>query len=282
MAQLALDLVLGFGIGLSLGLMGGGGSLLTVPALVYLVGQTPQAAVTTSLAIVGANSLMGASFHRAQGTLNWTVALSFGGAGMLVAYLAAGLSTMMPDALLLVAFAILMLLVGILLLTRGNREAAGFDSPRPLPIVIASGAGVGLLTGILGVGGGFLIVPALVMLVGLPMQMAVGTSLIIIAMNSLAGFLGHAGDGSLNLTLTLIFTVAGLLGTFVGARLNKRLPAWKLQKVFAGFVIVLALFLLYDNLPHIFCRSSGCIWRKYVYPTILCRRPWMRFIPDWL
>lgn len=252
MAQLALDLALGFGIGLSLGLMGGGGSLLTVPALVYLVGQTPQAAVTTSLAIVGANSLMGASFHKAQGTLNWKVALSFGGAGMLVAYLAAGLSKMLPEAVLLIAFAFVMLLVGGLMLTRGNGGSAGTPAPRPLPVVIASGAGVGLMTGILGVGGGFLIVPALVMLVGLPMQMAVGTSLIIIAMNSLAGFLGHASDGSFNLTLTAIFTAAGLIGTFAGARLNRHLPAGKLQKVFAWFVIALAFFLLYDNLPHLF------------------------------
>lgn len=252
MSQLALDLVLGFGIGLSLGLMGGGGSLLTVPALVYLVGQTPQAAVTTSLAIVGANSLMGASFHRVQGTLNWKVALSFGGAGMLVSYLSAGLSRLLPEALLLVAFAVVMLLVGGLMLTRGNNDSAEICAPRPLPVVIASGAGVGLMTGILGVGGGFLIVPALVMLVGLPMQMAVGTSLVVIAMNSLAGFLGHAGDGYFNMTLTVIFTVAGLLGTFAGARLNKRLPAGKLQKVFAWFVIVLAFFLLYDNLPHLF------------------------------
>lgn len=252
MAQLALDLVLGFGIGLSLGLLGGGGSLLTVPALVYLVGQTPQSAVTTSLAIVGANSLLGASFHRAQGALNWKVALSFGGAGMLVSYLAAGLSRLLPEALLLVAFAAIMLLVGGLMLTRRGNSSDIVSAPRPLAVVIASGAGVGLLTGILGVGGGFLIVPALVMLVGLPMQMAVGTSLIVIAMNSLAGFLGHAGDGSFNATLTAIFTIAGLIGTFAGARLSRFLPAEKLQKIFAWFVIALAFFLLFDNLPQIF------------------------------
>jgi hypothetical protein len=248
MAQFSLDLVLGFGIGLSLGLMGGGGSLLTVPALVYLVGQTPQSAVTTSLAIVGANSLMGASFHRSQGTLNWKVALTFGGAGMLVAYLAAGLSNMMPEAILMVAFAIVMLLVGGLMLMRAREDVTEMTVPRSFPVVIASGAGVGLMTGILGIGGGFLIVPALVMLVGLPMQMAVGTSLIVIAMNSLAGFLGHVGDGSFNIALTAIFTLAGLVGTFAGARLNKRLPAGRLQKGFAWFVVALAFFLLYDNL----------------------------------
>ena len=252
MAQFALDLALGFGIGLSLGLLGGGGSLLTVPALVYLVGQTPQSAVTTSLAIVGANSLMGASFHRAQGTLNWKVALSFGSAGMLVAYLAAGLSKMLPEAVLLIAFALVMLLVGGMMLTRHASNSNELPTPRPLPVVIASGASVGLMTGILGVGGGFLIVPALVMLVGLPMQVAVGTSLIVIAMNSLAGFLGHVGDGSFNPALTVIFVAAGLVGTFAGARLTKRLPAGRLQKAFAWFVMALGLFLLYDNLPKVF------------------------------
>ncbi len=249
MAQLALNLALGFGIGLSLGLMGGGGSLLTVPALVYLAGQTPQSAVTTSLAIVGANSLLGASFHRAQGTLNWRVALMFGGAGMAAAYAASGISKLLPPAALLSAFALLMLLVGGLMLARREQKNDSERTPRPWTVVIASGVAVGVLTGILGVGGGFLIVPALVMLVGLPMQVAVGTSLIVIAMNSLAGFLGHVGSGLFNLPLTLIFTAAGLLGTFVGARLARRLPAHKLQKIFAVFVVVLALFLLADNLP---------------------------------
>ena len=252
MAQFALNLVLGFGIGLSLGLLGAGGSLLTVPALVYLVGQTPQAAVTTSLAIVGANSLMGASFHRAQGALNWKVAFSFGGAGMLLAYLAAGLSSLLPEAALLVAFAFIMLIVGGMMLTHRNEDSDDTYSPRPLPVVIASGAGVGLMTGILGIGGGFLIVPALVMLVGLPMQMAVGTYLVIIAMNSLAGFLGHAGGGSFNVSLTIIFIATGLIGTFSGARLSKRLHTQKLQIAFAWFVTVLAFFLLFDNLPYLF------------------------------
>lgn len=111
---------------------------------------------------------------------------------------------------------------------------------------------MGLLTGALGVGGGFLIVPALVMLVGLPVQMAVGTSLVVIALNSAAGFLGHVGNGSLDLVMIATFVVAGLVGTFFGSRLARRMPSSKLQKAFAWFVIVLALFLLYDNLPKVF------------------------------
>ena len=249
--MIPLELALGFGIGLSLGLLGGGGSLLTVPALVYLVGQTPQAAMTTSLAIVGANSLMGALMHRAQGTLDWKVALIFGGAGMLASYFAVGFSSQWSPEVLLIAFALLMLIIGSMLFFRKNSETETPFSTKPLWLVLASGTGVGLLTGVFGVGGGFLIVPALVMLVGLPIQMAVGTSLVVIAMNSVAGFLGHMGRGSFDLFLTLIFTSAGLAGTFAGTKLSSRISSSKLQKAFAGFVIVLALFLLYDNLPKI-------------------------------
>lgn len=243
-----LELMLGFGIGLSLGLLGGGGSLLTVPALVYLVGQTPQAAVTTSLAIVGANSMVGALFHGSYGRLNWKVALTFGTVGMLVSYLSANISRHISSELLLVLFALLMIGIGTLLLIRGAKEEQAEYTARPLWLIVASGSIVGLLTGILGVGGGFLVVPALVMLVGLPTQMAISTSLIIIAMNSIAGFLGHVGSGSMDWMVTLTFTSAGLLGTFSGMKLSRRLSSLKLQKAFAVFVIGLAIFLLIDHL----------------------------------
>ena len=243
-----IELVLGFGIGLSLGLLGGGGSILTVPALVYLVGQTPQVAVTTSLAIVGANSVMGAMFHNSKGKLDWKVALVFGSAGMLVAYLSAGISKHIAPEVLLVAFAVLMLVIGMLLMLRRTGGEETSYTAKPLWLVLVSGAGVGLLTGILGVGGGFLVVPALVMLLGLPVQVAVGTSLVIIAMNSLAGFLGHVGSGSFDWMVTLVFVAAGLVGTFSGMRLSSRLSSSKLQKMFAIFVIALAFFLLFDNL----------------------------------
>lgn len=249
--MIPLKLALGFGIGLSLGLLGGGGSILTVPALVYLVGQTPQAAVTTSLAIVGANSLMGAFFHQAQGSLDWKVALTFGGAGMLTSFLSANISKQLPPAFLMVAFAFLMLAIGVMLFVRRDLSSV-VVSAKPVPVVLASGAGVGLLTGVLGVGGGFLAVPALVMLVGLPVHMAVGTSLLVIAMNSGAGFLGHTGSGSFDFLTIIVFVVAGLAGTSAGAKLSNRLSASKLQKSFAGFVVLLAFFLLYDNLPKIF------------------------------
>ncbi len=252
MPTLLLSLVLGFGIGGSLGLLGGGGSILTVPALVYLIGQTPQVAVATSLAIVGANSALGAFFHRSQGTLNWQVALIFGGTGMIFSYLAAGLSKQLSPDVLMVAFAMLMLIVGIALV-RQKPTMQRLEEKNSLKLwkVLVGGASVGLLTGILGVGGGFLIVPALVMLVGMPMHQAIGTSLVVITMNSLSGFLGHLSGMTLDIPLILIFIAAGVIGTFAGARLGKRLDATMLRKAFSLFVIGLAVFLLYDNLPKI-------------------------------
>ena len=244
--QVVVDVLLGFTIGLSLGLLGGGGSILTVPALVYVVGQSPQAAVTASLVIVGANSAMGAFMHRSQGSLNWKVALVFGGVGMTAAYLAAGWSKALPSDVLMMLFAALMLTVGLFMMLKPTPLAR--EEGRGWLVTILSGAGVGLLTGFLGVGGGFLIVPALVMLVGLPMRQAVGTSLVIIAMNSMAGFLGHLDGPPIDLFVVAIFVTAGLMGALMGARLTRFVKPEHLRKGFAAFVIGLAIFLLVDNL----------------------------------
>jgi len=245
--MLLLIFGIGFGVGTLLGLLGGGGSIITVPALVYLVGQSPQVAVTTSLAIVGANSVMGAFLHNAHGALNWRVAFIFGGSGMVMSYISAGLSKQFSPILLMIAFAVLMLLIGGLMVFYRPTEGAK-EHPISLIKVVISGALVGLLTGFLGVGGGFLIVPALVMLVGLPMKQAIGTSLVVIAMNSASGFLGHIGGEPIDTALIFAFVMAGMAGTFVGVELGRRISPDMLRKGFAGFVIVLALFLLIDNM----------------------------------
>ncbi|MCS6869866.1 MAG: sulfite exporter TauE/SafE family protein [Anaerolineae bacterium] len=242
-----LDGVLGLVIGLTLGLLGGGGSILTVPMLVYLVGQTPQAAVTASLMIVGANSALGVLFHRANGAVSWRTALLFGSVGMAFAYLAANFSKFFPAEALMIAFALLMLVVGALML-RKKSEPKADQVELSWRKVLIGGAGVGALTGFLGVGGGFLIVPALVMLVGLPMKQAVGTSLVVIAMNSAAGLLGHLGETPLDFGMIAVFVGAGLLGTFIGARLTRWLKPEQLRQAFAVFVIGLAAVLLMDNL----------------------------------
>lgn len=244
-----IDISLGLIIGLSLGLLGGGGSILTVPALVYIVGQTPQAAITASLVIVGANSMMGAFFHRAQGTVNWRTAFMFGGVGMITAYLAAGLSHLLPQNLLLMLFGLLMLVVGAYMLKRRTPQPRAEQENR-IGVLLIAGAAVGVLTGFLGVGGGFLIVPALVMVVGLPMRQAVGTSLVVIAMNSVAGLLGHLAHPSpLNLSLLALFVAGGLAGTRAGATLAHRIQGQMLQRAFAVFVVLLAVGVLVDTMP---------------------------------
>lgn len=243
-----IDSLLGFAIGLVLGFLGGGGSILTVPALVYIVGQSPQAAITASLIIVGSNASLGAMFHRRNGSLNWRVALVFGSVGMVTAYFAAGLSYLIPPVVLMTLFATLMLVVGAFMLWRKTPARADDDtSTRGWVITIVSGAGVGVLTGFLGVGGGFLIVPALVMLVGLPVRQAVGTSLVVIAMNSLAGFLGHLSNLTLDMLVVGIFVGAGFLGAFAGARLARILKPELVRSSFAVFVMLLGVILLVDN-----------------------------------
>lgn len=246
--SLGVDGAFGFLIGLILGFLGGGGSILTVPVLVYIVGQQPHAAVTASLLIVGANATLGAFFHRLQGTLDWQVALVFGGVGMVSTYLASGVSKLMTPTTLMVLFALLMLIVaGWMLLSKTPIKSEGRE--RSWWLTALCGASVGLLTGILGVGGGFLIVPALVLFVGLPMRKAVGTSLLVIAMNSLAGLLGHLQGVELNWPVIGIFVAAGIVGNFAGVRLTRVIKPGQMRAGFALFVIVLAIVLLYDNLP---------------------------------
>ncbi len=247
--NIPLDLLLGFGIGLSLGLIGGGGSILTVPTLVYLVGQSPQVAITTSLAIVGANSLAGIHLHQRAHNINLRVALLFGIVGMLAAYLVADFSAQIPPALLLTLFALLMILVAVRMLISSEKAFNPSEKPASLLLILATGLSVGMLTGILGVGGGFVIVPALVMLVGLPMTQAVGTSLVIIALNSLAGFIGHVKYAACDIPILAIFSLGGLLGVLAGTRICHQVSANTLRKVFAAAVLCLAAYLLWDNLP---------------------------------
>lgn len=243
----------GIVIGLSLGLLGGGGSILTVPILIYALGQDAQAAVATSLAIVGTNAVVGTVMHWRAGHVRVRQALLFGAAGMAGAYFAAGLSSLVSDELLLVFFAILMLVIGSLMLrplpVREAEETESRSQLAQLGLTLLAGAGVGVLTGFLGVGGGFLVVPALVLVLRMSMADAVGSSLLVIGLNSAAGLAGHLQGGELNLPLVITFALAGVLGLALGSRWSHRWPAARLRQAFAGLVFVLAVTLLVLNVP---------------------------------
>lgn len=241
-------------IGLSLGLLGSGGSILTVPVLVYLVGEPEKLAIAESLAIVGAISLFGALRFALKGQVEWRQVWMFGLPGMLGTSLGALLSRGLAGSVQLMVFAVVMLLAAAMMFRPPPHPAGGAPRRRPAALTVMDGLGVGVLTGLVGVGGGFLIIPALVLLGGLPMGMAVGTSLAVITLNSFTGFYRHAQllSGTpehLNWPLMLVFAAIGMAGSFVGSRLGGRVSNTGLRRGFAGFLVAMGVFVLASNLP---------------------------------
>lgn len=242
-----LALTLGAGIGLALGLLGGGGSVITVPVLVYAAGVSPADAVAMSLAVVGGTSLVGAWLKHREQQVHKQATMMFGGIGMMGAWAGAHLTPLVAPKMLLVLFALLMATIATIMLLRKESELTPKPECRPFRCLL-SGLGVGVLTGFLGVGGGFLLVPAMVIFGRLPMKMAVGTSLVVIAFNSFAGLIGHGLNARLDWSLTGAFLLVAVIGMIAGSRLAKDFPVARLQKVFAGFVMAVAAFLLLKNL----------------------------------
>lgn len=243
--HLLLALALASLIGVSLGVLGGGGSILAVPVLVYVARMDVHAAIGSSLAIVGATALVGGVAHARKGRADLRAAALFGGAGMLGAPLGALATHAVAPRALLLLFALLMLAVGALML-RGRPPARPAVRPHPAALPFA-GLGVGLLTGFLGVGGGFLIVPALTLLGGLPIHRAVGTSLLVIAASGVAGLLGHLRQGEMALGPTAAFTASAILGALFGVRVGAGLDPGRLRRAFALFVVLVGLALLARN-----------------------------------
>lgn len=244
-------------IGLSLGLLGSGGSILTVPVLVYLVGEPEKLAIAESLAIVGGISLVGAIPYALKRQIDWRSVLWFGLPGVVGTYLGAALSVYLSGVVQLLLFAAVMLLAAVMMFrpSKANLEVTALHQRSPLKIG-AEGLGVGVLTGLVGVGGGFLIIPALVLLGGLPMSLAVGTSLLIIAAKSLTGFYKYVHvlqeqNLSMHWNLIGLFIVIGIAGSFLGTRLGKTIPNNILKKGFAGFLVVMGLYVLATNMPRV-------------------------------
>lgn len=243
-----LALTLSAAIGLSLGVLGSGGSIITLPVLVYAGGIEPRAAVPMSLAIVGGTSLAGAAAKMRAGELNLRAAAIFAAAGIPAALLGAQLTPLVPPSVLLILFALLMFAVAARMLWKRDETVEPLPDCRPLRCM-AAGGGVGALTGFLGVGGGFLIVPAMVMAARMPLKLAIGTSLAVIAVNSFAGLAGHLRHTAVDWPLSLAFLGLALVGMFAGVLIACRIQARALARWFAWFVIAVAVFVVAQNLP---------------------------------
>lgn len=248
--MLILAALLSLLIGVSLGLLGGGGSILTLPILVYVLHVEPRTAIAMSLFVVGITSVMGSVAHARSGRVRFRTGLVFSATAMAAAYGGGQIASLLPARVLLLAFATMMLITAIAMM-RGRRASAAAEAPGEGSVlkILAVGAAVGLVAGLVGAGGGFLIVPALALFGGLAMPEAVGTSLLVIALQSFAGFAGHAGHVHLDWTLTAVVSAAAVAGSFAGARLGRGLSPEALRKGFAWFVLAMAVFLLAQQLP---------------------------------
>jgi uncharacterized membrane protein YfcA len=244
-------------IGLSLGLIGGGGSILALPILVYVMGIPPKPAVAMTLVIVGTVSLLGVIPHWRAGNVNLKKVALFGPATMVGAYLGARLAGLVTDSFQMLLFAAVMLLASVLML-RDKKAVVQIatleDGVYVEPVykyywlwLLTVGIAVGVLTGLVGVGGGFAVVPALVLLGKTSMKEAIGSSLLIIALNSVTGFLGYLGEVDLNWGLMGSFIIAASLGTIGGAYLSQFVQASQLRKGFAFFLLAMGAFILFQN-----------------------------------
>jgi hypothetical protein len=240
----ALGLVLALAIGVSLGFFGGGGSILTVPLLVYVFGLPPKEAIASSLLVVALASGFAALQHGRAGNVRTRVALFFGAAGMAGAYLGARAAAFVDGRVLLLLFAAVMGLTG-LAMWRGRLVAAPGAAQAVAPVrLLLQGLAVGSFTGLVGAGGGFLIVPALVLWAGLPMAAAVGTSLLVIVLSSLAGYAGYAAHVRADARLVAAVAACAIVGSIAGARLTRLVAPASLRRAFAGFVLAMAAGML--------------------------------------
>jgi uncharacterized membrane protein YfcA len=251
-------------IGISLGLIGGGGSILTVPVMVYILKIDPVLATAYSLFVVGSTSLVGAGTYMKKGLVDYKTALVFAIPSFIAVFLTRKfLVPALPDPLFTVGEAIITKNIGIMVFFALIMLAASYsmitakkcvdcDEDEPVvfnfPMIALEGSVVGVITGIVGAGGGFLIIPALVLLAKLPMKMAVGTSLLIIAAKSLIGFLGDLSTQTIDWQMLLIFTSLSIVGIFIGSALSKKINEKVLKTGFGWFVLVMGIYIITKEL----------------------------------
>jgi len=248
-----LGLISGIATGLVLGIFGSGGSIIAVPALLYLLGLGGKEAIAMSLGIVAVTATISAIDNWRHGNVNLRVTAVFGLFGVIGTYAGARLGVLTPVMVQLVLFALVMYAAAWKMLSKQKAMAAGepaADEPvfgRRMAHVAIHGIVVGVLTGLVGVGGGFLIVPALVLLSGIPIRQAIGTSLAIVAIKSYAGFAGYLGAVPINHTLMASFTGVAVVSSLVGTRLARRLHSEMLKRGFAWFLVIVASYILYKS-----------------------------------
>jgi uncharacterized membrane protein YfcA len=260
-----LGYILAVIVGISLGLIGSGGSILTVPILVYVMGVNPVLATAYSLFIVGSTALVGGVQSAIQKRVDFKTVLIFGIPSIAAVYATRmWLVPVIPNELftigslvitkaiaLMLLFAVVMILASVSMIRPGKNKEIDENAPRVYnyPMILLEGAVVGLLTGLVGAGGGFLIIPALVLLARMPMKLAVGTSLFIIAAKSLIGFIGDLqGSEIIDWKLLGIFTAFSVVGIFIGILLSKKIPGQKLKKGFGWFVLVMGIYIIIKEL----------------------------------
>jgi len=251
-------------IGISLGLIGGGGSILTVPVLVYIMGIDPMLATAYSLFVVGSTSLVGAGTYMKKGLVNYKTAIVFAIPSFIAVFLTRKfLVPALPDPLFSIGESLvtknigIMVFFGLIMLAasysmiRSKNDGAGDEKQAikfNFPMIALEGSVVGLITGIVGAGGGFLIIPALVLLAKLPMKMAVGTSLVIIAAKSLIGFLGDLSTQTIDWPLLIMFTGLSIVGIFIGSALSKKINERVLKTGFGWFVLAMGIYIITKEL----------------------------------
>ena len=253
--SIVLALIFGVVIGALLGLLGGGGSIMAVPVLVYALGLGVDQAILIALIVIAAASAVGVLPKARAGQVQWRLAGVFAAVGVPATFAGSAIGDLLPQTVILIGFAAVMVLAGVRMLTdTGNTGAAcevgdsGINWRRCAPRSIPVGVVVGLMTGLFGVGGGFLIIPALVMMLGVEMSIAVGTSLLIITANSAAGVLSHAHDADVDWALTAAFSGTALIAALVAGHLGTRLDDNRLQHWFAYLVFVVAGYVFLDTL----------------------------------
>ena len=246
-------------IGVSLGLIGGGGSILTLPVLVYVLHLNPVLSTAYSLFVVGSTSLVGSVNYMRKGMISYKAAFIFAIPSLIAVFLTRKyLMPLIPEELftiggfvltkdiaIMVFFAMVMLVASFSMIGKAKTDECETCEPTyNLPVIAIEGVLVGVLTGIVGAGGGFLIIPALVLLAKLPMKMAVGTSLLIIAAKSLIGFLGDLSNQIIDWLFLVKFTGMSIIGIFLGSYLSNYVPGAKLKKAFGWFVLVMGVYII--------------------------------------